>query len=63
MNKKNQKPDYQSLTNRPIGCQYCGERVMGQIVEVYDPATKKENKLIRWNCHRCGNTVRVGRPA
>lgn len=57
-----QQPDYQPLSNKPIACHYCGETVRGQIIENYDSKTKKSEKLIKWNCSRCGNTVRVGKP-
>jgi uncharacterized Zn finger protein len=58
----NNKTDYQQLTNKPINCQYCGDKVSGQVVENYNQQTKKREKLLKWNCHRCGNVVRIGRP-
>lgn len=59
---KKQQPGYQPLSNKPISCHFCGETVRGQIVEVYDPKSKQTDKTIRWNCSRCGNVVRVGKP-
>jgi len=62
MSNQNQKPEYQTLANKPIGCTYCGNHVQGKIEEQYDPRTKVVNKLIKWNCGRCGNVVRIGKP-
>lgn len=59
---KNDKPDYQQLSNKPISCTYCGNHVQGKIVENVNLQTKQTEKLIKWNCGRCGNTVRIGRP-
>lgn len=59
---KNNKTDYQSLNNKPIGCSFCGAHIQGQIIESRDPRTKKIEKQIRWTCKNCGNLVRIGRP-
>lgn len=62
MNDTNNKPEYQTLANRPVACTYCGNHVQGRLMEQYDPRSKQSNKIIRWNCGRCGNTVRIGKP-
>jgi len=59
----NNKPEYQSLSNRPIACTFCGAHVDGRIVESVDQRTKKVEKNIRWQCGRCGNLVRQGKVA
>ena len=61
-NNKDKQPDYQSLSNKPVACTYCANTVQGRITEQYNPHTKQSEKLIRWNCGRCGNIVRIGRP-
>jgi hypothetical protein len=58
----NQKPEYQSLSNKPIACTFCGAQVNGKVTETMDPRTKTTDKLCKWTCGRCGNLVRVGRP-
>lgn len=52
----NQQPEYQTLTNKPIGCIYCGATVIGKVVQ-----GAQQEKQIRWQCDRCGNLVRVGK--
>ena len=59
----NNKPEYQTLSNTPIGCTFCGAQVQGRIVENYDQRSKKTEKNIRWHCHNCGNIVRIGKLA
>jgi len=57
------KSDYQPVTNKPIACHFCGDYVRGQVVENVDPKTKQSEKLVKWNCSRCGNRVRIGKLA
>lgn len=57
------KPEYQTLANKPIACTFCGSHVQGQVFENVDPKTKQSEKLIKWNCARCGNRVRIGKMA
>jgi len=57
----NNRPEYQSLANRPIACTFCGAHVDGRIVENVDQRTKTVEKNIRWQCGRCGNLVRQGK--
>jgi hypothetical protein len=59
----NNSPQYQSVTNRPIGCTFCGATVNGRIVEKKVPQIEQTIKEIHWICNRCGNLVRVGRQA
>jgi hypothetical protein len=59
----NNKPEYQSLTNTPIACTFCGAHVQGRITESFNQQTKKPEKMIRWQCGRCGNLVRQGKQA
>lgn len=59
----NLKPDYQTLTNRPISCTFCGAQVNGRIIENTNLQSKESEKLCKWQCPRCGNLVRVGKVA
>jgi len=52
----NQQTEHQTLSNKPIGCIYCGATVTGKIIQ----STPNE-KQIRWQCDRCGNLVRIGK--
>lgn len=61
MNNKN--PEYQTLTNKPISCTFCGEYIRGQVTESFNPKTKQTEKMVKWNCSRCGNRVRQGKLA
>jgi hypothetical protein len=55
-NIMNNQPEYQTLSNKPIGCIYCGATVIGKVSQ-----TNQGEKQIRWQCDRCGNLVRVGK--
>jgi hypothetical protein len=59
----NNKPEYQTLSNTPIACTFCGAHVQGRVSESVDSRSKKVEKTIRWQCGRCGNLVRQGRPS
>lgn len=57
----NNKQLPQSLTNKPIGCTFCGNSIPnGRVMESVDPRTKKVSREIRWTCGRCGNVARRG---
>ena len=60
---KNSKetPQYQQLANKPIACSFCAAEVRGQVRENYNSLTKQTEKIIHWNCTRCGNVIRRGR--
>jgi len=53
---QNDKPEYQTLSNKPVGCIYCGATVIGKVTQIGN----KESQ-IRWQCDRCGNLIRVGK--
>lgn len=57
----NNKPEYQSVDNRPIGCHFCGAQVHGRIVESRNLKTKEVTQECRWICSRCGNLVKMGK--
>lgn len=59
----NQKPEYQTLSNKPIACTFCGASVFGRMLENIDPRTKTSEQLCKWQCSRCGNLVRMGKAA
>jgi transcription elongation factor Elf1 len=63
MSDQNKKPEYQTLNNRAMECTFCGHNVRGQVSEQTDPKTRQSQKLVRWNCDRCGQTVRIGKLA
>lgn len=56
----NNKPQYQSLNNTPIGCTFCGATVFGKILENKTSSGETE-KQIKWVCPRCSNLVKVGK--
>lgn len=49
------------VTNKPIGCTFCGAHVQGQVQQVQNPVTKVVENVCRWVCSRCGNLVRMGK--
>lgn len=51
---------YQNVTNRAIGCTFCGAQVNGRVNERLNPKTKQVIKECRWACSRCGNLVKIG---
>jgi ribosomal protein S27AE len=53
----NNKPEYKSVSNIPIGCTFCGATVFGKVMESHN----KSEKQIRWVCSRCSNLVKVGK--
>jgi hypothetical protein len=53
---QNNKPEYQTLSNKPIGCIYCGATVIGKVTQI----NNKESQ-IKWQCDRCGNLIRIGK--
>jgi hypothetical protein len=57
----NNKTEYQSVNNRPIGCHFCGAQVQGRVTESKDPKTNQLSQDCRWVCGRCGNLVKVGK--
>jgi hypothetical protein len=51
----------QSLSNKPIGCTFCGNTIPNaRIIESVDYKTKKVVKELRWTCGKCGNVARRG---
>ncbi len=56
----NNKSQYMSVENRPIGCQFCGANVQGRVTEKLNFRTKDTIKECRWVCSRCGNLSKVG---
>lgn len=56
-NNMNNKPEYKSVSNIPIGCTFCGATVFGKVMESHN----KSEKQIRWVCPRCSNLVKVGK--
>jgi hypothetical protein len=56
----NNKPNFQNVENRPIGCTFCGSHVTGKISPRFDTKTKQNINECRWVCSRCGNLVKVG---
>jgi C4-type Zn-finger protein len=50
-----------TVTNKPIGCTFCGANVQGQITQVQNPYTKAVENICRWVCSRCGNLVKTGK--
>lgn len=56
----NQIPQYQTLQNRPIGCNFCGAQIQGRVTERKDPKTQNVIKECRWSCGRCGNLSKIG---
>jgi hypothetical protein len=49
------------VTNRQIGCTFCGANVQGQVQQVQNPVTKTVENVCRWVCSRCGNLVKMGK--
>jgi hypothetical protein len=56
----NNTPQYPTVENRPIGCNFCGAQVHGRVNQVTNPQTKKVTSECRWTCGRCGNLVKIG---
>ena len=44
MNNTNNKPQYQNVANRAIGCTFCGANVNGKVSPVQNPKTKETIK-------------------
>lgn len=51
---------YNTVSNRPIECTFCGTPVNGRIVENKTSSNTNE-KLCKWICTKCGNLVKVGK--
>ena len=49
-NKQQKVVDYNKVTNKPIGCFYCGATAYG----------KTQGNQIKWICPRCNQLVKVG---
>lgn len=60
MNNTNNKPQYQNVANRAIGCTFCGAHVNGKVTPIQNPKTKEVVNECRWVCSRCGHLVRIG---
>ena len=56
----NKTPQYQTVENRPIPCNFCGATVNGRIMEHVDQKTKTTIKECKWICARYGNLSKVG---
>jgi hypothetical protein len=56
----NNNPQYQTLDNRPIACNFCGAAVQGRVTEKVDPRNNERVKECRWICSRCGNLSKIG---
>jgi len=56
----NNTPQYQTLENRPIACNFCGATVQGRITEKKNPKTQEVVKECRWTCSRCNNLSKIG---
>jgi hypothetical protein len=50
-----------TVTNKPIGCTFCGASVQGQVTQIQNPYTKQLENICRWVCSRCGNLVKMGK--
>jgi hypothetical protein len=61
MNNTNNKPQYQNVTNRAIGCTFCGAQVNGKVNPIQNNRTKEIVNECRWVCSRCGNLVKIGK--
>jgi hypothetical protein len=57
----NNNTSYNTVTNVPIGCTFCGAHVSGKVSSVQNPQTKQTESICRWVCSRCGNLVKVGK--
>ena len=57
----NNTPSYNTVTNRPIACTFCGANVSGQVSPIQNQQTKETENICRWVCSRCGNLVKVGK--
>lgn len=57
----NNNPSYSSVTNKPVGCTFCGAQVQGNVTPVQNPHTKAVENICRWVCARCGNLVKMGK--
>ena len=49
------------VTNKPLGCTFCGSFVQGRVQQVQNPVTKVVENVCRWICQRCGNLVKSGK--
>ena len=56
----NNIPQYMTVENRPIGCNFCGAEIQGKVTSKTDPRTKQIVKECRWSCGRCGNLTKIG---
>jgi transposase-like protein len=56
----NNKSNYQTVNNVPIGCNFCGAQVQGRVTEKKDPRSQQIVKECRWICPRCGNLSKIG---
>jgi C4-type Zn-finger protein len=56
----NNIPQYMSVENRPVACNFCGAAVHGKITEKRTPQDKEVVKECRWVCSRCGNLTKIG---
>ena len=52
---------YNTVTNRPIACTFCGASVSGKVTPVQNQHTKEVENICRWVCSRCGNLVKMGK--
>jgi C4-type Zn-finger protein len=57
----NNNPSYSSVTNKPVGCTFCGAQVQGNVTPIQNPHTKAVESICRWVCARCGNLVKMGK--
>lgn len=54
-------PSYNTVTNKPISCTFCGAQINGQVTQVQNSATKQIENICKWVCYRCGNLVKMGK--
>lgn len=57
----NINPSYNTVSNRPIACTFCGAHVNGQVNQVKNSNTQEVENICKWVCSRCGNLVKVGK--
>ena len=55
----NNKPQYLTVENKPIPCNFCGASVHGRVTPQQN-ASKEIIKECRWICNRCGNLIKIG---
>jgi hypothetical protein len=55
----NNKPQYLTVENKPIPCNFCGASVNGRVTPQQN-ASKEIIKECRWICNRCGNLIKIG---